>query len=93
MKKQDKNGKGEINNMTKITLEQYECPECKRKWYINTDDKKGNELDCPYGCEVKGPITRQFNMVIKNYQEYEMAQPEGSEEPSKENTEDESDKD
>lgn len=53
-----------------IILEQYECVECKKKWYINTQDKVSNEMACPYGCEAKGPITRKFDMVINNYEEY-----------------------
>ncbi len=53
-----------------IILEQYECIECTHKWYINTEDKVGNKMFCPYGCECKGNITRKFDMVIKNYEEY-----------------------
>lgn len=53
-----------------ITLEQYECIGCKRKWYINTQDKKANAMECPYGCEEYGNITRKFDMVINNYEEY-----------------------
>lgn len=53
-----------------IVLEQYECPGCKKKWYINTEDKTNNEMMCPYGCECKGNITRKFEMMIHNYEEY-----------------------
>ena len=53
-----------------IVLEQYECPGCSKKWYINTDDKTSNEMNCPYGCAVKGKLKRQFNVVIKNWEEY-----------------------
>ncbi len=53
-----------------IVLEQYECEGCKRKWYINTEDKEGNKMDCPYGCSVHGNITRRFDVVINNYEEY-----------------------
>ena len=53
-----------------ITLEQYECSACKKKWYINTEDKIANDMICPYGCEIKGSITRKFDMTINNYEEY-----------------------
>lgn len=53
-----------------IVLEQYQCIGCGRKWYINTQDKAGNEMTCPYGCECKGDITRKFDMVINSYEEY-----------------------
>jgi len=38
-----------------IKLEQFECPACKRKIYVNTEDidKKSESLDCPF-CDVKG---------------------------------------
>ena len=53
-----------------IVLEQFECKACNRKFYINTQDKVGNKMDCPYGCECECPITRKFDMVIKKYEEY-----------------------
>lgn len=53
-----------------IVLEQYECTACKKKWYINTEDKMDNKMTCPYGCECKGNVTRKFNMVIHKYEEY-----------------------
>ena len=53
-----------------IVLEQYECVGCKKKWYINTQDKVDNKMTCPYGCEVSGNITRKFDMMIHNYEEY-----------------------
>lgn len=53
-----------------IVLEQYECIGCKHKWYINIEDKIDNKMFCPYGCQVHGNITRKFDMVIHNYEEY-----------------------
>ncbi len=53
-----------------IILEQYECIGCKKKWYINTQDKIDNKMTCPYGCKVKGNITRKFDMMINSYEEY-----------------------
>ncbi len=53
-----------------IILEQYVCIECKGKWYINTEDKTDNKMKCPYGCEFDGSITRKFDMMIHNYEEY-----------------------
>ena len=64
-----------------IVLEQYECIGCKQKWYINTQDKTDNQMMCPYGCEVKGNITRKFDMVIHDYEEYVQG-----EEPTLDNT-------
>jgi len=53
-----------------LVLEQYQCVACNKKWYINTDDKVGNEMVCPYGCEVNGKIVRKFNLLIKDYEDY-----------------------
>jgi len=53
-----------------ITLEQYQCISCGRKWYVNTQDKIGNEMTCPYNCECIGNLTRKFDMIINNYEEY-----------------------
>jgi len=53
-----------------IILEQYECIECKHKWYINTEDKVDNKMFCPY-CKCDGNITRKFEMMIHSYEEYE----------------------
>lgn len=53
-----------------IVLEQYECEDCKRKFYINTDDKYSNIMLCPYGCGTDSKITRKFDMTINNYEEY-----------------------
>ena len=53
-----------------ITLEQYICTTCGKKWYINTEDKTDNKMTCPYGCEVEGNIARKFDMMINNYEEY-----------------------
>ena len=53
-----------------ITLEQYECSNCKKKWYINAEDKIENEMLCPYGCGSQGNITRKFGMMIYSYEEY-----------------------
>lgn len=53
-----------------IILEQYECVKCKRKWYINTEDKVADAMECPYGCDRHGNITRKFDMMIHDYKEY-----------------------
>ena len=53
-----------------IVLEQFECKACKKKWYINIQDKTANEMICPYGCKCKGNLVRKFDMVINNYEEY-----------------------
>lgn len=53
-----------------ITLEQYECSNCKKKWYINAEDKIENEMLCPYGCGSQGNLIREFGMMIHNYEEY-----------------------
>ena len=53
-----------------ITLEQYECVTCKRKWYINTEDKINNKMICPYECNCRGNVVRKFDMVIHKYEDY-----------------------
>lgn len=48
--------KGEVIEMeqlvrTTLELEQYECGNCKRLFYINVMDRKeDDQILCPYGC-------------------------------------------
>ena len=53
-----------------IILEQFECVACKKKWYVNIDDKVENEMTCPYECECKGNLIRRFDMEICDYSDY-----------------------
>jgi len=57
-----------------LILEQYQCLECNRKWYINTEDKTNNVMACPYGCNSNGNITRKFDMTINSYDEYALGE-------------------
>ena len=49
-----------------IVLEQFECPGCKKKVYVNKEDVKeiDKDLDCPF-CNVHGlENVRTFEVVI-----------------------------
>lgn len=48
-------------------LEQFQCPGCEKKFYINKDDvdELTDELDCPF-CDIKGMNNiRLFEVEIK----------------------------
>ena len=48
-----------------LTLEQYECQTCKKKFYINTDDTQElQEFACPF-CEDSNVLNvREFDVEI-----------------------------
>lgn len=55
-----------LENPIELTLEQYECPSCKIKVYVNKEDVKeiDKELDCSF-CNVHGlKNTRVFKLMI-----------------------------
>ena len=54
----------------KVNLEQYECVDCKKKFYINSEDKIEHLLPCPF-CEGETKNIRIFNVEIKGIGEYE----------------------
>jgi len=47
-----------------IKLEQYECEACSKKFYINTEDKTGNFMVCPF-CKAEAKNIRIFDVEIK----------------------------
>ena len=56
----------------KIKLEQYECDDCKKKFYINTEDKtKGVIFMCPF-CMGNGKTKniRIFDVIINGIGDY-----------------------
>ena len=52
-----------------IKLEQYECESCKKKTYINSEDKLGNFVHCPF-CKAEAKNIRIFDVKIKGIGEY-----------------------
>lgn len=55
-----------------MILEQYQCQNCGRFFYINKDDKSDydmGEYDCPYGCDDAGKLTRRFTIKIEKAKE------------------------
>lgn len=54
-----------LEHPIELTLEQFECPGCKKKFYINkVDVEMDKELDCPF-CNVHGiKNTRSFKLMI-----------------------------
>jgi len=59
----------ELKEKIEIKLEQYECEACSKKFYINTDDKKGNFMFCPF-CKAEAKNIRIFNVTIEGIGEY-----------------------
>jgi len=47
-----------------LSLEQYICPECTKKFYINQDDQPDQVLGCPFCCTDTKNI-RKFEVGIK----------------------------
>jgi DNA-directed RNA polymerase subunit RPC12/RpoP len=52
-----------------LILEQYECKNCKKKIYINTEDKDSQTLICPY-CKNQSENIRIFKIKINEIGEY-----------------------
>lgn len=52
-----------------INLEQYECINCKKKNYINSEDKIITEMRCPFCGEITTNI-RIFEIDINGIGEY-----------------------
>ena len=47
-----------------LTLEQFECQDCKKKFYVNVEDVQENkEFVCPF-CAAKTQNIRQFDVEI-----------------------------
>lgn len=43
----------ELEEPIEMKVEQFECPSCKKKIYVNVEDIKDEILDCPF-CNVQG---------------------------------------
>jgi len=57
-----------LKETIKMNLEQYECPGCKRKFYVNEEDiiefNDREMIDCPF-CDIAGvPNTRLFKIEV-----------------------------
>lgn len=52
-----------------IKFEQYNCPICLKKTYINLDDKRTDSVKCVF-CEQTAKSSRVFEMEIKGIGEY-----------------------
>ena len=46
-------GELELKEPIEMIVEQFECPSCKKKIYVNVEDVKDEVLDCPF-CSVAG---------------------------------------
>lgn len=54
-----------------IKLEQFECPACRKKIYLNEEDFDNETLDCPF-CDVSGiKNIRLFEIEIQKIFEKE----------------------
>lgn len=58
-----------LQSPIEVVFEQYECPECHKKLYINLDDKKENTVNCLF-CGSKSKSKRQFQISIIGIGEY-----------------------
>ena len=55
-----------IEEPIEMSLVQYECPGCKKKFYINEEDVEESieEIDCPF-CDIAGiPSIRLFKVSV-----------------------------
>lgn len=61
----------EMKGPVPVILEQFVCPGCEKKFYVNQDDliEEFNVLDCPF-CDVSGvKHVRRMNLEIKKVQQ------------------------
>jgi len=56
---------------TALELEQYQCRQCGRLFYINAMDRGSLDLDfgCPYGCDDNGRHVRDIRTQVKGVTE------------------------
>jgi len=52
-----------------IKMEQYECESCKKKIYINQEDKVSESFSCPF-CHGESKNIRIFSIQINGIGEY-----------------------
>ena len=55
-----------------LILEQFECESCKKKIYINSEDKTNSVMPCPFceGIKPSSNLVRQFEIKIEGIGEY-----------------------
>jgi Zn finger protein HypA/HybF involved in hydrogenase expression len=59
----------QLKTPIEVLFDQYECEVCKKKVYINTEDKIRNILPCPF-CNGESKIIRQFQIKIEGIGNY-----------------------
>ena len=59
----------QLKEPIEIKLEQYECESCKKKSYVNSEDKTERKFFCPF-CMEEAKNLRIFNVTIKGIGEY-----------------------
>ena len=47
-----------------LTLEQYECVLCEKKFYINKEDIQEDKLVCPFCNDDNVPNIREFDVEV-----------------------------
>lgn len=61
-----------------LTLLQYQCVLCEKKFYINTDDKQSEKIVCPFCNDNDVPNIREFDVIIQAIGEVEQKPTEPS---------------
>ena len=59
------NEKQKLKQPIPLTLSQYECTKCKKKFYINIEDNLGKELSCPFCGDKNVPNIREFDIRVE----------------------------
>lgn len=59
----------QLKKPIEVKLEQYECESCKKKFYINSEDKPGEFITC-HLCKGETKKVRIFDIEIKGIGEY-----------------------
>ena len=58
-----------LSEPVEVKLEQYECVDCEKKFYINTEDKTEDNFACVF-CNGETKNIRIFDVEIKGIGEY-----------------------
>jgi len=56
--------KQKLKESIPLTLHQYECKLCKKKFYINKDDFSDTDRICPFCNDTNVPNIREFDVEI-----------------------------
>ncbi len=59
----------QLKEPIEIKLEQYECESCKKKSYVNSEDKTERKFFCPF-CMEEAKNLRIFDVKINGIGEY-----------------------